>query len=105
SASNQVYVANLESRNQVRLEPRVVGDPLGRAVEGHTAERRITVITGTAPTPRHLNPHIDFLCTPPGCVPSAAEREASLAFPMDMVFSSKRARLYVVGLGSGKVRL
>jgi hypothetical protein len=103
SASNQVYVANLESRNQVRFEPRVVGDPLGRGVQGHIAESRITVINGTTPTPRHLNPHIDYLCTPPGCVPSAAEREASLAFPMDMVFSSNGARLYVVGFGSGKV--
>ncbi len=103
NASNQVYVANLESRNNVRFEPRIVGDPLGRGVQGHIAESRITVINGTTPTPRHLNPHIDYLCTPPGCIPSAAEREASLAFPMDMVFSSNGARLYVVGFGSGKV--
>jgi DNA-binding beta-propeller fold protein YncE len=103
TAGNRLYVANLESRNNVRFEPRIVGDALGRGVQGHIAESRITVINGTTPTPRHLNPHIDYLCTPPGCVPSAAEREASLAFPMDMVFSSDGVRLYVVGFGSGKV--
>jgi sugar lactone lactonase YvrE len=103
NAANQVYVANTDARNQVRFEPRIVGDSLGRGVQGHIAESRITVINGTTPTPRHLNPHIDYLCTPPGCVPSAAEREASLAFPMDMVFSSDGQRLYVVGFGSGKV--
>ncbi len=103
NAANQVYVANTDARNHVRFEPRIVGDPLGRGVQGHIAESRITVINGTTPTPRHLNPHIDYLCTPPGCVPSAATREASLAFPMDMVFSSNGARLYVVGFGSSKV--
>jgi hypothetical protein len=70
-----------------------VGDPLGRGVQGHIAESRITVINGTTPTARHLNPHINYLCTPPGCVPSVAEREASLAFPTDMVFSSNGQRL------------
>jgi sugar lactone lactonase YvrE len=103
NATNQLYVANTEARNHVRFEPRVVGDPLGRGVQGHIAESRITVVNGTTPTARHLNPHIDYLCTPPGCVPGAAEREASLAFPMDMVFSSNGQRLYVAGFGSGKV--
>jgi hypothetical protein len=103
NAADQVYVANTDARNQVRFEPRIVGDPLGRGVQGHIAESRITVINGTTPTARHLNPHIDYLCTPPGCIPSAAEREASLAFPMDLTFSSNGQRLYVVGFGSGKV--
>ena len=38
------------------------------------------------------------MCRPPGCVPSAAEREASLAFPMDMVFSSKGVVVRVIGV-------
>jgi hypothetical protein len=103
NASNQVYVSNTDARNQVRFEPRIVGDALGRGVQGHIAESRVTVVNGTTPTARHLNPHIDYLCTPPGCIPSASEREASLAFPMDMVFSSNGQRLYVAGFGSGKV--
>jgi sugar lactone lactonase YvrE len=103
NASNQLYVSNTDARNQVRFEPRIVGDPLGRGVQGHIAESRITVVNGTTPTPHHLNPHIDYLCTPPGCLPPASEREASLAFPTDMVFSSDGQRLYVAGLGSGKV--
>ena len=103
NAGTQVYVANTDARNHVRFEPRIVGDPLGRGVQGHIAESRITVINGTTPTARHLNPHIDYLCTPPACVPSVAEREASLAFPMDLTFSSNGQRLYVVGFGSDKV--
>ena len=103
NASNQVYVSNTDARNQVRFEPRIVGDALGRGVQGHIAESRVTVINGTTPTARHLNPHINYLCTPPGCVPPASEREASLAFPMDMVFSSNGQRLYVAGFGSGKI--
>ena len=103
NASNQVYVSNTDARNHVRFEPRIVGDPLGRGVQGHIAESRVTVIDGTTPTPHHLNPHVDYLCTPPGCLPPASEREASLAFPMDMVFSSDGQRLYVAGFGSGKV--
>ncbi len=103
NAANQLYVANIESRNHVRFEPRVIGDPLGRGVQGHIAESRITVVNGTTPTPRHLNPHIDYLCTPPGCVPAPSEREASLAFPMGMAFSGDGQRLYVAGFGSGKV--
>src|SRR5690606_25060054 len=93
---------NTEARNHVRFEPRIPGDPLGRGVQGNIAQSRITVINGTTPTARHLNPHIDYACTPP-CVPPAGEAEASLAFPTDMVFSSNGARVYVAGFGSEKV--
>ncbi|HEV7731693.1 MAG TPA: hypothetical protein VGR62_06000 [Candidatus Binatia bacterium] len=103
NASGQLYVSNLDSRNSVRFEPRIVGDPLGRGVQGHIAESRITVVNGTTPTARHLNPHINYLCTPPGCISPQSERDNSLAFPTDMVFSSNGQRVYVAGLGSGKV--
>jgi len=101
-SNGRVYVSNTEARNQVRFEPRIPGDLLGRGVQGNIAQSRVTVINGTTPTARHLNPHIDYLCTPP-CVPPAGEAEASLAFPTDMVFSSNGARLYVAGFGSEKV--
>ncbi len=103
NAANQIYVTNTDARNQVRFEPRIPGDALGRGVQGHLAESRITVINGTTPAPHHLNPHIDYSCTPPACTPPASEAEASLAFPTDLVFSSDGNRVYVAGLGSGKV--
>src|SRR5262249_54994972 len=53
NASGQLYVSNIDSRNQVRFEPRIVGDALGRGVQGHIAESRITVVNGTTPTARH----------------------------------------------------
>ena len=90
NAANQLYVTNLDARNQVRFESRIPGDALGRGVQGHIAESRITVINGTTPTPHHLNPHIDYTCTPPTCTPPASEAEASIAFPTDLVFSERR---------------
>jgi cysteine-rich repeat protein len=90
--NGRVYAANTEAFNHVRFEP---------MVQGHITESRITVVdplTAT-PTPVHLNPHIDY-----GVVPGPpAEVEQSLAFPMDMTFSSDGQTLYVVAFGSGKV--
>jgi DNA-binding beta-propeller fold protein YncE len=101
-SNGRVYVTNTEARNEVRFEPRIAGDPLGRGVQGNIAQSRVTVVNGTTPTARHLNPHINYTCTPP-CVPPAGEAEASLAFPTDIVFSSNGARAYVAGFGSEKV--
>src|SRR5262249_29904327 len=103
NAANQLYVANTDARNEVRFEQRIPGDALNRGVQGHIAESRITVVNGTTPTPRHLNPHINFLCTPPSCVPPPSEADASLAFPIDLVFSSNGQRVYIAGFGSGPV--
>jgi DNA-binding beta-propeller fold protein YncE len=98
--ANRLYVSNTDARNHVRFEPRI-NDMWG--VQGHIAESRITIVNGTTPTPRHLNPHIDYTCVPPVCISPQSERDNSLAFPTDMVFSSDGSRLYVAGLGSGKV--
>ena len=103
NAANQVYVANTDARNQVRFEQRIPGDALNRGVQGHIAESRLTVINGTTSTPHQLNPHINYLCTPPTCVPPSSEADASLAFPMDLVFSSNGQRVYVAGFGSGRI--
>ena len=91
-----VFVANTNARNNVRFEP-LINANLG--VQGHIAESRITVINGTTATPVHLNPHIDY-SVPTG---PSTEIDQSLAFPMDMVFSSNGQTLYVVAFGSGKV--
>lgn len=100
--TGRVYVTNTDARNQVRFEPRISGDPLGRGVQGHIAESRVTVVDGTSPIARHLNPHIDYACTPP-CVPPAGEAEASPAFPTDLTFSPDGSKVYVTGFGSEKV--
>jgi hypothetical protein len=86
--NGKLYVANTEALNEVRFEP---------IVNGHLHESRITIVTGTTPTAVHLNPHVDYDVVP------GDEAEESLAFPMDMVFSSDGATLYVAAFGSRKV--
>src|SRR4051812_21519513 len=55
-ASGELYVSNTESNNLQRFEgPGVFGKS---TVQGHLAESRITVISGSTVTPRHLNKHI-----------------------------------------------
>src|SRR5262249_52436952 len=101
NASGQLYVSNTDARNNVRFEPRI--PTTGGGVQGHISESRITIVNGTTPTPRHLNPHITFTCVPPSCPNNQTEIEQSLAFPTDMVFSSDGSRVYVAGFGSQKV--
>ncbi|HJQ83914.1 MAG TPA: hypothetical protein VKA21_07560, partial [Candidatus Binatia bacterium] len=88
--NGKVYVANTDARNFVRFEP---------SVRGHLAESRITVITGTTPSPRHLNPHINYGVTPG----LDTEIDASLAFPTGLEFSADGNTLFVAGFGSGKI--
>jgi len=93
-SNGKLYVANTEAFNEVRFEPLVAG-----GVQGHITESQITVVTGTAATPVHLNQHIDYSVE----TGSPAEVEQSLAFPMGMVFSADSESLFVVAFGSGKV--
>ena len=92
--NGKVYVSNLESRNEVRFEPLAAG-----GVQGHITESRITVINGTTPTARHLNPHVNY-SVPTG---PQGERDQSLAFPTDMVFAPDGLTLFVAAFGSGKI--
>ena len=92
--NGKIYVSNLDSRNFTRFEPLAAG-----GVQGHIAESRITIINGTTPTPRHLNGHVIFnVANGP-----QAERDQSLAFPMDMTFTPDGQTLFVTGFGSGKI--
>jgi DNA-binding beta-propeller fold protein YncE len=95
--SGKVYVSNTESINDVRFEG--PGNFGGSTVQGHLAESRITVISGSSVSSRHLNKHINYNVLPA----SPSVKQHSLATPVDMVVSSNGATLYVAAFGSSKI--
>ena len=95
--SGKVYVSNTEAVNEVRFEG--PGNFGGSTVQGHLAESRITVLSGTTVSPRHLNKHINYNVRPA----SPSVKQHSLATPVDMVVSSNGATLYVAAFGSSKI--
>src|SRR5580698_3043837 len=96
-----LYVSNTDAINNVRFEG--PGIYAGHTVQGHLAEARITVISGTNVEPRHLNKHINYslLAGSPGFDPSA--KSHSLSMPLDMAVSSDGETLYVTAFGSSKI--
>jgi DNA-binding beta-propeller fold protein YncE len=100
-ASGHLYVSNTESQNQNRFEG--PGTFAGHTVQGHLAEARISVISGSTVTPIHLNKHIDYskLAGSPGFDPTA--KLHSLSMPLDMAVSSNGKTLYVAAFGSSKI--
>jgi DNA-binding beta-propeller fold protein YncE len=99
--NGKLYVSNSEAINNVRFEG--PGNFGGSTVQGHLAEMRITVISGGAVTPRHLNKHIDYtkLAGDPGFDPTA--KNHSLSTPLDMAVTSDGRTLFVAAFGSGKI--
>jgi YVTN family beta-propeller protein len=99
--NGKLYVSNSEAINNVRFEG--PGNFGGSTVQGHLAEMRITVISGGAVTPRHLNKHIDYtkLAGDPGFDPTA--KNHSLSTPTDMAVTSDGRTLFVAAFGSKKV--
>jgi DNA-binding beta-propeller fold protein YncE len=100
-ATGEVYVSNTEAQNHVRFEgPGQFG---GSTVQGHIAETRVTILSGSTVKPIHLNKHIDYtkLAGQPGFDPTA--KHHSLATPLDMAISSNGNTLYVAAFGSSKV--
>ena len=95
--SGKVYVSNTEAINEVRFEG--PGEFGGSTVQGHLAESRITVLSGSSVQPRHLNKHIDYDILPA----PAGTKNHSLATPVDMAVSSNGATLYVAAFGSSKI--
>lgn len=96
-----LYVSNTDAVNNVRFEgPGVFG---GHTVQGHLAEARITVISGSSVAPRHLNKHIDYtkLAGSPGFDPTA--KLHSLSMPLQVAVSPDGGTLYVAAFGSGKI--
>jgi YVTN family beta-propeller protein len=99
--SGKLYVTNSEAQNLTRFEgPGVFG---GSTVQGNLAQMRVTVISGSTVTPRHLNKHINYslLASEPGFDPTT--KNHSLSTPLGMAVSSDGARLYVAAFGSSKV--
>jgi DNA-binding beta-propeller fold protein YncE len=99
--TGRLYVSNTEAFNQVRFEgPGIFG---GSTVQGHLAETRITVISGSTVTPRHLNKHIDYskLAGDPGFDPTA--KNHSLSTPLDMAVTTDGRTLFLAAFGSSKI--
>jgi DNA-binding beta-propeller fold protein YncE len=96
-ASGVLYVSNTEPRNEVLFEgPGVFG---GSTVQGHLAEARISVISGSTVTSRHLNKHIDYSQRPA----PAGVKDHSLATPTGMAVTPDGATLYVAAFSSAKI--
>ena len=96
-STGALYVSNTDSHNEVRFEgPGAFG---GSTVQGHLAESRITVITGSGVFPRHLNKHIDYNLLPA----PAGTKDHSLATPTGMAVSADGTTLYVAAFGSSRI--
>ncbi|MEP7354498.1 MAG: hypothetical protein ABI824_14825, partial [Acidobacteriota bacterium] len=99
--NKNVYVSNTDSINNVRFEG--PGTFAGHTVQGHLAESRITVLSGTNVLPRHLNKHIDYTALAGSPKFDATAKDKSLSMPLDMVVSSDGTTLYVAAFGSSKI--
>jgi DNA-binding beta-propeller fold protein YncE len=99
--SGNLYVSNTDAVNNVRFAG--PGIYAGHTVQGHLAEARVTVISGSAVTPIHLNKHINYslLAGSPNFDPTA--KTHSLATPLDMAVTSDGNTLYVAAFGSSKI--
>src|SRR5688572_28940318 len=94
--SGKLYVSNTEARNEVRFEG---PGTIATTVQGRLAQARVTVISGSTVTPRHLNKHINYDVRPA----PAGVSDKSLAQPNAMAVSSNGQTLYVAAFGSSKV--
>ncbi|HXB20181.1 MAG TPA: hypothetical protein VNV88_02310 [Candidatus Solibacter sp.] len=100
-ATGKLYVTNSEAINNVRFEgPGVFG---GHTVQGHLAEMRVTVISGSNVTPIHLNKHINYSILANNPLFDPATKTHSLATPLDMAVTSNGKTLYVAAFGSSKI--
>ncbi len=93
ASRNQLYVVNLDARNQVRFEPNV---------RGRLLQQRVSLINlQTSPASKtavDLNPHINYA----NAAGTDAERAKTLAFPADIARAAD-GTLYVAATGSNKV--
>ncbi|HWC99476.1 MAG TPA: hypothetical protein VG456_22105 [Candidatus Sulfopaludibacter sp.] len=96
-----VYVSNTEAFNDVRFEG--PGTYAGHTVQGHIAESRITVISGSTVSPRRLNKHINYSKLAGSSGFDATARTHSLSMPLDMAITSDGKTLYLAAFGSAKV--
>jgi DNA-binding beta-propeller fold protein YncE len=99
--TGKLYVSNTEAFNHARFEG--PGIWAGRTVQGHLAETRITIISGSSIMPRSLNKHIDYskLAGRPGFDTTA--KNHSLSTPLEMALTSNGRTLFVAAFGSSKI--
>jgi YVTN family beta-propeller protein len=98
--SGKVYVSNSDAQNLTRFEGDGSG---GSTVQGHLAEMRITVISGSSVTPIHLNKHINYNILADSPAFDATVAQSSLSTPLDMQVSSDGRTLFVAAFGSSKI--
>ncbi len=99
--SGNLYVSNTDAINNVRFEG--PGTYAGHTVQGHLAEARITVISGSTVTTHHLNKHLDYTKLAGSAGFDATAKNHSLSMPLDMAVSSNGTTLYVAAFGSSKI--
>lgn len=99
--TQRVYVANTDAKNLRRFEG--PGARLGRdhTVQGRLYQSRISILSESGVSVRHLNKHIDYdrCCA---AIPND-ENARSLAQPLGMEVSRDGKWLYVAAFGSAKV--
>jgi len=100
-ATGELYVSNTDAHNEARFEG--PGQFAGHTLQGHLAESHVTIISGSAVKPVHLNKHLDYtkLAGRPGF--DATAKNHSLATPLDMVVSGNGQTLFVAAFGSSKI--
>ena len=99
ASRDELYVSNLESRNEVRFE----GPGLGATtVRGHIADTRISVLKSDGVRHVDVNPHVDF-SRPEGAQAPASEAEKSLSQITALAVSADGNTLYAAAFGSNKL--
>ena len=99
--SGKVYVSNTEAINEARFEG--PGTYAGHTVQGKLAQTRITVISGSTVSPRHLNKHIDYSKLPSNPSFDWTMKQHSLAMPLEMAVTNDGRTLYVAAFSSSRI--
>ena len=99
--TGKVYVSNTEAINEVRFEG--PGTYAGHTVQGKLAQTRITVLSGSSVSPRHLNKHIDYSKLPKDPAYDWTMKNHSLAMPLDMAVTADGRTLYVAAFSSSRI--
>ncbi len=98
-ARAELYVSNLESRNEVRFEGAGLS---ATTVRGHIADTRISVVTNTGVRHVDVNQHVDF-SRPEGASVPKSESEKSLSQITALAVSPGGNTLYAAAFGSNKL--
>jgi len=91
--NQKVYVTNEDALNLTRFEPNL---------KGRFYKNRVSIVDPAAPTvvdTVHLNKHINYAVVPG----PPAERDQSLALPLDLAWNASGTRGYLAAFGSGLV--